>query len=100
MPSRPRSPIEWSGAGDASPSSRVSGVRSGDLPMPLPSRAVEIAEAVRNAGGRALVVGGWVRDRLLSRESKDVDLEVFGVPSDRLRTLLESLGRVETVGES
>jgi tRNA nucleotidyltransferase (CCA-adding enzyme) len=68
--------------------------------MPLPSRAVEIAEAVRDAGGRALVVGGWVRDRLLGRESKDVDLEVFGVPSDRLRTLLESLGRVETVGES
>jgi tRNA nucleotidyltransferase (CCA-adding enzyme) len=70
------------------------------LPTPLPSRAVEIAEAVRDAGGRALVVGGWVRDRLLGRESKDVDLEVFGVPSDRLRTLLESLGRVETVGES
>jgi len=26
-------------------------------------RAQHIAEAVREAGGRALIVGGWVRDR-------------------------------------
>ncbi len=66
----------------------------------LNPRAVEIARLVRDAGGRALVVGGWVRDRLLGLDSKDVDIEVFGVPADRLRTLLESLGRVEAVGES
>jgi tRNA nucleotidyltransferase (CCA-adding enzyme) len=60
----------------------------------------QIAEAARAAGGRALVVGGWVRDRLLGRESKDIDIEVFGVRADRLRALLEALGRVETVGES
>jgi tRNA nucleotidyltransferase (CCA-adding enzyme) len=60
----------------------------------------EIAEAARASGGRALVVGGWVRDRLLGRESKDIDVEVFGVRADRLRALLEALGRVETVGES
>ncbi|MQA30594.1 MAG: polynucleotide adenylyltransferase [Luteitalea sp.] len=65
-----------------------------------PPNVMRIAEAVRDAGGRALVVGGWVRDRLLGRESKDVDIEVFGIPADRLRALLESLGRVETVGES
>jgi tRNA nucleotidyltransferase (CCA-adding enzyme) len=59
-----------------------------------------IAAAVRAQGGRALVVGGWVRDRLLGRDSKDIDLEVFGMPADRLRTLLESFGRVEAVGES
>jgi len=65
------------------------------------ARALAIAEAVRREGGRALIVGGWVRDRLLGLdESKDIDIEVYGVPGDRLRTLLESLGRVETVGES
>lgn len=63
-------------------------------------RARQIAEGVGDAGGRALIVGGWVRDRLEGRESKDVDLEVFGVPADRLRRLLETFGRVETVGES
>ena len=59
-----------------------------------------IAAAVRDAGGRALIVGGWVRDRLMGRDSKDLDLEVYGVTADRLRLLLESFGRVETVGES
>src|SRR5213075_982649 len=60
----------------------------------------EIATAVRAAGGRALIVGGWVRDRLMGRESKDIDIEVYGVPADRLRQLLETFGRVETVGAS
>jgi tRNA nucleotidyltransferase (CCA-adding enzyme) len=63
-------------------------------------RAQRIAESVRDAGGRALIVGGWVRDRLMDRDSKDIDIEVFGVPADRLRRLLETFGRVETVGES
>jgi tRNA nucleotidyltransferase (CCA-adding enzyme) len=64
------------------------------------NRVEAIARAVAEAGGRALVVGGWVRDRLMGRESKDVDLEVFGLPADRLRQLLERFGRVESVGES
>ncbi len=55
---------------------------------------------MRNAGGRALVVGGWVRDQFLARDSANLDIEVFGVPADRLRPLLESFGRVEAVGES
>src|SRR4051812_20394960 len=59
-----------------------------------------ICEAVRERGGRALIVGGWVRDRLLGHESKDVDLEIFGVPSDQVRAILEAQGRVEAVGES
>ena len=62
--------------------------------------ALAIAQAVRDAGGRALIVGGWVRDRLMQRPSKDVDLEVYGIPADPLRQLLERFGRVNTVGES
>jgi tRNA nucleotidyltransferase (CCA-adding enzyme) len=62
--------------------------------------AVAIAESVRTAGGRALVVGGWVRDRLLEVPSTNVDVEVFGVPADHLPTLLEPFGRVEAVGAS
>jgi tRNA nucleotidyltransferase (CCA-adding enzyme) len=62
--------------------------------------AQAISEAVRAAGGRALIVGGWVRDRLMGRDSKDIDIEVFAVPADHLRALLERFGRVQTVGES
>ena len=67
-----------------------------------------IASAVRDAGGRALVVGGWVRDRLMGHPStslgaglsKDIDVEVFGVDAARLKEILGAFGSVNTVGES
>jgi tRNA nucleotidyltransferase (CCA-adding enzyme) len=62
--------------------------------------AAAIARRVRDAGGRAVVVGGVVRDGLLGLEAKDVDLEVFGIPDDRLPELLREFGRVEAVGQS
>jgi tRNA nucleotidyltransferase (CCA-adding enzyme) len=70
------------------------------LPDDPSERVAAIATAVRTAGGRALVVGGWVRDRLLHRSSKDIDVEVYGIAADRLAALLNTLGRVEMVGES
>ena len=62
--------------------------------------AMRIVEAVRKANGRALFVGGWVRDHLNSRRSKDIDLEVYGLQPKVLRSLLEQIDRVDTVGES
>jgi tRNA nucleotidyltransferase (CCA-adding enzyme) len=62
--------------------------------------ALAIARSVRDAGGRALIVGGWVRDRLLGRDAKDIDLEVYGLSADRLKNLLAPFGSVNTVGES
>ncbi len=67
---------------------------------PAADLAAAIARAVADAGGRALLVGGVVRDGLLGREAKDVDLEVFGLPADRLRPILDRFGRVDVVGES
>ena len=62
--------------------------------------AEAIAREVHSAGGRALIVGGWVRDRLLGLDSKDVDVEVFGVDAESLKPLLRRFGAVNTVGES
>jgi tRNA nucleotidyltransferase (CCA-adding enzyme) len=62
--------------------------------------ARRVAEAVRGRGGRALIVGGWVRDRLRQEPTADIDVEVFGLPADDLRGLLERFGRVEAVGQS
>ena len=62
--------------------------------------AYAMVRAVRDAGGRALIVGGWVRDRLMGRPSKDIDLEVYGLAAGRLRLILESFGPVNAVGES
>ena len=67
---------------------------------PVPALVEEIAREAGRLGGRALIVGGWARDRLLGRASKDIDLEVFGIPPDRLRALLMRLGPVNAVGES
>ena len=66
----------------------------------LDPRCVEIAKAVRDAGGRALVVGGWVRDHLLGVRAKDVDIEVSGLPAERLEALLAGFGRVHAVGRA
>jgi tRNA nucleotidyltransferase (CCA-adding enzyme) len=60
---------------------------------------LRICEAVQEAGGRALLVGGSVRDLLLGIESKDVDLEVYYLEPTRLREVLQSIARVNTVGE-
>jgi tRNA nucleotidyltransferase (CCA-adding enzyme) len=65
-----------------------------------PPLAIAIATAIRDRGGRALIVGGWVRDRLLGRDAKDLDLEVFGIAPEALKPILESFGQVNTVGES
>ena len=72
--------------------------RGAHLPMIEP--APSIVRAIHDAGGRALIVGGWVRDRVMGRPSKDVDLEVFGLPADRLRGILAAFGAVNAVGES
>jgi tRNA nucleotidyltransferase (CCA-adding enzyme) len=58
-----------------------------------------ISEAVREAGGRAMLVGGFVRDYLLGIESKDYDMEVYGLEPERLRRVLDRMGAVNTVGE-
>src|SRR6266571_8318455 len=60
---------------------------------------LRLCEVAREAGGRAMLVGGSVRDRLLGIESKDFDIEVYGLEPSRLRTVLEQIGPVNTVGE-
>jgi tRNA nucleotidyltransferase (CCA-adding enzyme) len=62
--------------------------------------ARRVAETVAREGGRALLVGGCVRDRLLGIESKDLDIEVFGVSFEGLERLLSTLGEVIHVGKA
>jgi tRNA nucleotidyltransferase (CCA-adding enzyme) len=61
-----------------------------------------ICKSVRDAGGRAYLVGGLVRDRLMGSTdpARDFDLEVYGLDGAALRTLLEKFGRVNAVGEA
>jgi tRNA nucleotidyltransferase (CCA-adding enzyme) len=60
----------------------------------------EIAVAVRDAGGRAVLVGGYVRDSLLGLTAKDADLECYGIEADKLHKSISKCGKVYTVGAS
>lgn len=65
----------------------------------LPREIRQIGEAVRDAGGRPVLVGGWVRDYLLGQpHGKDFDLEVFGLDPLKLKKLLTRFGPVHEVG--
>ncbi|HEY3037271.1 MAG TPA: HD domain-containing protein [Pyrinomonadaceae bacterium] len=66
----------------------------------FPEKVIGIANAVRDAGGRALLVGGCVRDLLMSGEPKDWDVEVYGIEPAKLRALLDQFGPVNVVGEA
>lgn len=68
--------------------------------MNLPPKILDLAEAVRDAGGRALLVGGCVRDSLMGAQPKDWDIEVYGVAPERLREVLDRFGPVNVVGEA
>ncbi|HJT66181.1 MAG TPA: HD domain-containing protein [Pyrinomonadaceae bacterium] len=68
--------------------------------MNLPRKILDLAEAVRDAGGRALLVGGCVRDGLMGAQPKDWDVEVYGVAPERLREILDRFGPVNVVGEA
>lgn len=66
----------------------------------IPEQVLNIAEAIRDAGGRALLVGGCVRDELRGVQPKDWDLEVYGIEPARLPELLNQFGSVNVVGEA
>jgi tRNA nucleotidyltransferase (CCA-adding enzyme) len=68
--------------------------------MNLPSKITKLAEVIDTNGGRAMLVGGCVRDELLGIEPKDFDIEVYGVESAKLKEILDEFGTVNTVGES
>ncbi|MBQ5957079.1 MAG: HD domain-containing protein [Clostridia bacterium] len=62
--------------------------------------AERIARRVLESGGRTFYVGGYVRDLLMGKEIKDVDIEVHGLGAQKLREILGEMGRVLTIGES
>ena len=62
--------------------------------------SVALARRVRAAGGRAMYVGGMVRDALMGIACKDIDIEIYGLAPAQLRALLSELGDVVEKGAS
>jgi tRNA nucleotidyltransferase (CCA-adding enzyme) len=67
---------------------------------PIDPRIADVAQRVAAAGGRAVLVGGFVRDRLLGIESKDYDVEIFGLSPQALTDLLADFGELVHVGRA
>jgi len=66
----------------------------------LPIKITKLAETIKQNGGRAMLVGGCVRDALMGVEPKDWDLEIYGIEPEKLRAILDSFGKVDAVGEA
>lgn len=66
----------------------------------LPKKLLCIAEEIRNAGGRAFLVGGWVRDALLGKNCRDYDVEVYDIGQETLIPILKKYGRTNLVGKA
>jgi tRNA nucleotidyltransferase (CCA-adding enzyme) len=62
--------------------------------------AKKLAREVRAHGGTAYFVGGYVRDKLLHIENKDIDVEVHGLNAATLASILDTLGERLSFGES
>lgn len=72
-----------------------------------PDKILTLARAIRDDGGRAMLVGGCVRDELMGLEPKDWDVEVYGIQPEKLRGILDELvvstgiaDEVNVVGEA
>jgi len=59
-----------------------------------------VCEVISAAGGRALVVGGCVRDAVLGTAAKDLDIEVYGIGPAELVPLLGEHFRLDLVGQA
>lgn len=66
----------------------------------LPDKILKLASSIQAEGGRALLVGGCVRDLLMGSQPKDWDLEVYGIEPSKLREVLDGFGNVNVVGEA
>ena len=71
-----------------------------NIPPSQRQACIQVAELLKAAGGRALLVGGCVRDGLLEIPAKDVDMEVYGLNADLVERTLKNTFRLDTVGRA
>src|ERR1039458_5745312 len=73
---------------------RLSGVEVGHFIKTMvgaDGAAWTASQALKEAGGKVYVVGGAIRDALLQKEPKDIDLMVSGIPPEDVQMILDHL---------
>ena len=60
----------------------------------------DLAARLAKKSGRAYYVGGCVRDALLGKENKDIDIEIHSISPNELEEILRTYGNVNVQGKS
>jgi tRNA nucleotidyltransferase (CCA-adding enzyme) len=61
---------------------------------------MSVRNAIKKSGGKIYQIGGAVRDSLIDKVSKDLDVIVVGVDLKELNRILTGFGKVDSVGKS
>lgn len=70
-------------------------------PLHLPFDVKSISKTIAKANGKAILVGGSIRDHLLGNpDYKDLDIEVYGLSPSDLEGILSRFGRIAAVGKA
>jgi len=70
------------------------------LDQDLQDILLRVCALLRDAGGRAWLVGGSVRDAVAGLEIRDLDVEVFGLAPEAVQTVLAAEFELDLVGRS
>lgn len=60
----------------------------------------DLAAKFKERGGRALLVGGCVRDLYFHSEPKDYDIEVYGLQAEEIEEVAKEFGATKEVGKT
>jgi poly(A) polymerase len=69
-----------------------------DSDIEIPGQVLALGERIASAGGELFIVGGWVRDRLLGKDSKDIDLAT-NLAAEKVKEVVSGLGSIYDLGE-
>ncbi len=62
-------------------------------------KVLEIVETVNENNGKALLVGGSIRDFIMGKISKDFDLEIYGLEPEKIKEILQQTNKISEVGQ-
>lgn len=69
--------------------------------IPFPTAISTLIEALRDHHITPILVGGYVRDSLISHPTCDMDIELYGLTSiEELEAILKPFGKLNAVGKS